>query len=55
MSDDTKPRQDRTEVEGRPLSFWIAIATAIAVVVIGFGAWWVWGWVRACRWTMPAT
>jgi hypothetical protein len=38
----TEPRQDRAEVEGRPLAFWIVVAVAIAVVVLGFGAWWVW-------------
>lgn len=32
-----------TTVEGRSVGFWIAPAVAIAVIVLGFGAWWVWG------------
>jgi hypothetical protein len=39
----TEPRQDRAEVEGHPLEFWIVVAVAIVVVVLGFGSWWVWG------------
>lgn len=31
------------EVDGRPVSFWIALGLAIAAVTLGFGAWWVWG------------
>lgn len=31
------------EVDGRPLKFWVGLGLAIAVVTLGFGAWWVWG------------
>ena len=44
MSDQaTQPREGHTQVEGRPLTFWVAVAIVIAVVVLGIGAWWVWG------------
>jgi hypothetical protein len=33
-------------VEDRSVGFWIAVAAAIAVVILGFGAWWVWGLER---------
>jgi hypothetical protein len=32
-----------TRMEGRTVRAWIAIAVAIAVVVLGFGAWWTYG------------
>jgi hypothetical protein len=32
-----------TRVEGRPVRFWVAVIVGIAVVVLGVGAWWVWG------------
>ncbi|UGY91255.1 DUF7482 domain-containing protein [Streptomyces gobiensis] len=32
-----------TRMDGRPVKAWIAIAVAIAVVVLGFGAWWTYG------------
>ncbi|MBW3665758.1 MAG: hypothetical protein KY469_21930 [Actinobacteria bacterium] len=31
------------EVDGRPVKFWIAVASVIAVVTLGFGTFWVWG------------
>ncbi|MEX0659904.1 MAG: hypothetical protein WD080_12290 [Egibacteraceae bacterium] len=36
-----------TAVDARPVGFWAAIGVTIAVVVLGFGAWWVWGVDRA--------
>lgn len=35
-------RLDAT-VEGRTVRFWLAVAVVLAVVVLGVGAWWVWG------------
>ena len=32
-----------TQVEGRSFRFWIAVSVLIALVVLGVGAWWVWG------------
>ncbi len=32
-----------TEVDGRPVRFWVLVGVAIAAVTLGFGAWWVWG------------
>jgi hypothetical protein len=32
-----------TRVDGLPVKSWIGIAAAIAVVVLGFGAWWTYG------------
>lgn len=31
------------DVNGRSVRFWIGVGLAIAVVVLGIGAWWVWG------------
>jgi hypothetical protein len=43
--DDTDQRQNRVNTRGDGLSAtsWIGIASAIAVVVLGFGAWWTFG------------
>jgi hypothetical protein len=53
MSDHAPPREDAatsslldTEVDGHPVRFWVGVGVAIAVVVLGFGAWWVWGLER---------
>lgn len=32
-----------TKVDGLTVKSWIAIAATIAVVVLGFGAWWTYG------------
>lgn len=37
------------DVDGRPVKFWIAVATAIAIVTLGFGAFWVWGLDRGMQ------
>ncbi|MPZ00983.1 MAG: hypothetical protein GEU97_24060 [Actinophytocola sp.] len=47
-SGDTETTEDRpsglhTVVDGRSVKSWIAIAAAIAIVVLGFGAWWTYG------------
>lgn len=39
----TDPHTERTEIDGLPLGFWVAVAILIAVVTLGVGAWWVWG------------
>lgn len=40
----TEPRSWLTaEIEGRTVRFWILVGLLIAVVTLGFGAWWVWG------------
>ena len=39
------------DVDGRSVGFWIVVGLAIAVVILGFGAWWVWGLDRG----MPMT
>ena len=33
----------RTQVDGRPVGFWITVGLAIAAVTLGFGAWWTYG------------
>lgn len=37
------------DVDGRPVRFWIGVASAIAVVTLGFGAFWVWGLDRGMQ------
>lgn len=32
-----------TEVDERPVRFWVLVGLVIAAVTLGFGAWWVWG------------
>lgn len=44
---DERPAEPRSwlsaDVEGRTVGFWIVVAVTIAVVIMGVGAWWVWG------------
>ncbi|MFP5252307.1 MAG: heavy metal translocating P-type ATPase [Actinomycetes bacterium] len=52
---DADAEPDRTvswlhaDVDGRPVGSWIVIATAIAVVTLGSGAFWVWGLDRGLQ------
>lgn len=39
----------RTEVDGRPVGFWVTVGLAIAVVTLGFGAWWTFGLDRGSQ------
>lgn len=52
MSQQTREGEERSteprswlaaDVEGRTVGFWIVVAVTIAVVILGLGAWWVWG------------
>lgn len=49
MTDNTTQQQApqqswlAAEVDGRSVRSWIVVAVVIAAVILGFGAWWVWG------------
>ena len=39
----------RTEVDGRPVGFWVAVGLTMAAVTLGFGAWWTFGLDRGSQ------
>jgi hypothetical protein len=39
----------QAEMDGRPVRFWILVGVVIAEIVVGFGAWWVWGLDRGVQ------